>query len=196
MDDRGPFDPGQKMAKLSRKSQATGREPDADGECVEGISICLQPAEISQYLFTAIPWLQSGQITDNVAKELKALFNLIDRIQCRDDFPRRSAGSDDDDSCGLCHGLFASRIRAQKFGHGGVPRLCDSIAFENLPHCSGEDTQVQQKTPMIYIPVVEGELLVPIKSIPTVDLYPASDPRFDVVAAHLRGCISGYVLRK
>src|SRR5271163_1442277 len=196
MDDRGPCDLGQQMAKLGSKSQPTGWEPDADRECIEGVSICLQPAEVSQHLVTAVPWLQSGQIAYDVAKKLKALFNLIDRIQCRDDFPRRSTGSDDYDSCGLRHALFTSRIRAQKFGHGGVPRLYDSIAFENLPHRSGEDTQVQPKTPMIYIPVVERELLVPIKSIPTVDLYPTSDPRLDVVTAHLLGCISGYVFRK
>src|SRR5690606_2505254 len=50
-----------------------------------------------------------------------------------------------------------------------------------------DDAEIQQKRPVIHVPDIQLEPLVPLNIVATADLRETGDSRLDVVATHLLG---------
>jgi len=68
------------------------------------------------------------------------------------------------------------------------------LAGQHLPDRQPEDFQVQQEGPVVDVPHVEPELLLPTDRVSSVHLRPAGDARLDLVPAQLLGGVEGQVL--
>ncbi len=62
-------------------------------------------------------------------------------------------------SCALC--LSVGRGRAPEFFRRGVARLADALSCEHLPHADRQDLEIQPQRPMIHIPYIQAELILP-----------------------------------
>jgi len=74
---------------------------------------------------------------------------------------------------------------AAKFPHGGVSRIREAIATENLRECSCQDAEIEPQTPVLHVPEIMGEFLLPIEVVTPIHLRPSGDSGADIVAAHL-----------
>src|SRR6516164_2280738 len=85
------------------------------------------------------------------------------------------------------YGIPLSRFHSitKKFRHGGVSGLGDASTSDDLPKCAEQDRQIKAKAFVVDVPQIQPELFIPRKSITTIDLGPACDPRPNVMAAHL-----------
>src|SRR5580692_6213242 len=86
-------------------------------------------------------------------------------------------------------------VQPSELRHGGVTRLRDSFTPYYLPDGLSQNGKVQPETPMVDVPNVESESLIPVQQVPAIDLSPSSDSGSYSMTAHLLGGITFEILR-
>ena len=73
---------------------------------------------------------------------------------------------------------------------GGLPWLTDAFAFDHFPESHKHDLDVQPERPVVHVPDVIAEFVLPGDGVASVDLRPTRQAGISIVAAHLFGRIS------
>ena len=74
-----------------------------------------------------------------------------------------------------------------KIFRGSAARLIDTLSSDDLPSGEPNNLHIQAKGPVIYIPDVQLELILPSEGVASVHLCPASEAGIDIVPPHLLG---------
>src|SRR5438477_629134 len=77
--------------------------------------------------------------------------------------------------------------------HPRPTRLIDALANDDLPDRHQQDPDVQEHRPVIDVPHIEREPLLPRKRVAAVDLRQTRDARQQVVPPRLRRCVPFHV---
>ena len=84
----------------------------------------------------------------------------------------------------------------RKIGHRCVPRLRDALTREDDARGEDKDLGVKQQTPMVDVPNVEGQSLIPPYGVPAVDDRPPCHPWQNVVPPALLLSVSLQIHRQ
>src|ERR1019366_1816193 len=83
-----------------------------------------------------------------------------------------------------------------KLLRGHMSPLTDPLAPEHFPNSHGQNANIKPETPVVDVPEIKRELLVPAEVITTVDLSPAGDTRFHIVPPGLLRSVALHILRQ
>src|SRR5439155_296864 len=89
-----------------------------------------------------------------------------------------------------------ARLSAKRRSSKSVPGMRDALAREDRARGEGKDPGVEDETPVVDVPNVEGQSLVPVHGVPAVDDRPPRHPRQDVVPPALLLRVSLQILRQ
>src|SRR5438552_5074425 len=73
--------------------------------------------------------------------------------------------------------------------HSGVSPWLDALPPDHASQGEPQDPQIQQQAPVVDIPDVQFEFLLPAQLIPAVELRPTGNSRPRLVAAPLKGVV-------
>ncbi len=85
---------------------------------------------------------------------------------------------------------------AQEFGHRGIRAVRHAFAAEDHENGLEENRQVERHAPVIDVPGVEPEFLLPREGVAPPHLAPAGDARLDFVTPSLLGRVTIEILRQ
>ncbi len=86
-------------------------------------------------------------------------------------------------------------VAAERF-HRRVSGGRDAFSAKDRRDRHDEDAQVEQERPVVHVPDVHLEALVPRDGVSAVDLRPSGDSRADLVPASLLGIVARQVLHE
>ena len=77
-----------------------------------------------------------------------------------------------------------------------MPLLADSLAANHFAQSHPQNSDIQPQAPVIHVPHVQLELLLPSEVIAAIHLRPTRDARRDFMPAELARAVSREILRK
>src|ERR1019366_206060 len=77
-----------------------------------------------------------------------------------------------------------------------MARVADALWPQHLQRCHPEYLHIEPEAPVVHIPHIRLELLLPSKAVAAIHLRPAGDAGLDLMAAPLERGVSVQVLRE